>query len=193
MSARQLRGFKVPPLSTEKINMVAINCRKKLFGIDENELIDLLYLVENFLPEKLGINYDIREVEIMQGVEAAVNPDKGELIIREDVYLALTDPTHYGHARARFTIAHEIGHLILHEGITLSRQVKFKNHKFYEDSEWQADTFSAELLMPSHMCRGLSLEEIQKNFVVSYAAAKNKFQTLIKEVVKNKSNDLIYI
>ena len=29
---RQLRGFQVPPLSTEKINRVAINCRKKLFG-----------------------------------------------------------------------------------------------------------------------------------------------------------------
>ena len=92
---RQLRGFQVPPLSTEKINRVAINCRKKLFGFNENEPVDLWDLVERFLPEKLGINYDIREVEIMQDIEAAVNPDKGELLIREDVYLALTDPTSY--------------------------------------------------------------------------------------------------
>jgi hypothetical protein len=28
MSVRQLRGFQVPPLSTEKINRIAINCRK---------------------------------------------------------------------------------------------------------------------------------------------------------------------
>jgi hypothetical protein len=83
-----------------------------------------LDLVERFLPEKLGINYDVREVSLMQDIEAAVNPDKGELIIREDVYLALTDPTNYGHGRARFTIAHEIGHLILHEGVTLNRQIK---------------------------------------------------------------------
>lgn len=41
MSVRQLRGFQVPPLSTEKINRIAINCRKRLFGIDENEPIDL--------------------------------------------------------------------------------------------------------------------------------------------------------
>ena len=177
---RQLRGFQVPPLSTEKINRVAINCRKKLFGFNENEPVDLWDLVERFLPEKLGINYDIREVEIMQDIEAAVNPDKGELLIREDVYLALTDPTSYGHGRARFTLAHEIGHLILHEGVTLNRQIKMKTHKVYEDSEWQADTFSAELLMPSHMCKGLSLQEIQDKFIVSYTAAKNKFNAVNK-------------
>lgn len=132
------------------------------------------------MPEKLGINYDVREVSLMQDIEAAVNPDKGELIIREDVYLALTDPTNYGHGRARFTIAHEIGHLILHEGVTLNRQIKMKTHKVYEDSEWQADTFSAELLMPSHMCKGLSLQEIQDKFIVSYTAAKNKFNAVNK-------------
>ncbi|HFF2591154.1 ImmA/IrrE family metallo-endopeptidase [Acinetobacter baumannii] len=178
MSIRQLRGFQVPPLSTVKINRVAINCRKKLFGVDESDSIDLWDLVERFLPEKLGINYDIREVELMKDIEAAVNPDKGELIIREDVYLALTDSSHSAHGRARFTIAHELGHLFLHEGITLNRQVKIKDHKVYEDSEWQADTFASELLMPSLICHGLTIEEIQKKFIVSYAAAQIKFEKL---------------
>lgn len=180
MSVPQLRGFQVPPLSAVKINRVAINCRRKLFEVGEGEPIDLWDLVERFLPEKLGINYDIREVDVMKEIEAAVNPDKGELIIREDVYLALTDPNHYGHGRARFTIAHELGHLFLHEGITLNRQLKVKNHQIYEDSEWQADTFASELLMPSHMCEGLSIDEIQKKFVVSYSAAQIKFKKLNK-------------
>jgi hypothetical protein len=180
MSVRQLRGFQVPPLSAVKINRVAINCRRKLFDVDEDEPIDLWDLVERFLPSKLGINYDIREVDVMKEVEAAVNPDKGELIIREDVYLALTDPTSYAHGRARFTIAHELGHLFLHEGITLNRQIKIKDHKVYEDSEWQADTFASELLMPSYMCEGLSVEEIQEKFIVSYAAAQIKFEKLNK-------------
>lgn len=180
MSVRQLRGFKVPPLSTSKINTAAINCRRKLFQVDENQAIDLEYLVESFLPNSLNINYDIREVDVMKDVEAAVNPDKGELIIREDVYLALTDPNDYGHGRARFTIAHELGHLFLHEGITLNRQTQPKNHKVYEDSEWQADTFASELLMPSHMCKGLSIKEIQDKFVVSYSAAQIKFEKLNK-------------
>lgn len=180
MSVRQLRGFKVPPLSRVKINTVAINCRRKLFEVDEDKPIDLEYLVEQFLPEVLNINYDIREVDVMKDVEAAVNPDKGELIIREDVYLALTDPTHYAHGRARFTIAHELGHLFLHEGVVLNRQVKIKDHEAFEDSEWQADTFASELLMPSHMCKGLSVKEIQDKFVVSYAAAQIKFEKLSK-------------
>ena len=137
--------------------------------------IDLMAIIEDSLKTLLRKRYDSDD-----HFDVIVNPDKGELLIREDVYLALTDPTSYGHGRARFTLAHEIGHLILHEGVTLNRQVKVKNHKIYEDSEWQADTFSAELLMPSHMCRGLSLEEIQTKFVVSYSAAKNKFETLSK-------------
>lgn len=180
MSVRQLRGFQVPPLSTAKINTAAINCRRKLFEVDEDKSIDLEYLVEQFLPKVLNINYDIREVDVMKDIEAAVNPDKGELIIREDVYLALTDPTNYAHGRARFTIAHELGHLFLHEGITLNRQIKVKDHKVYEDSEWQADTFASELLMPSRMCEGLSIEDIQEKFVVSYSAAKIKFEKLNK-------------
>lgn len=70
--------------------------------------------------------------------------------------------------------------MFLHEGITLNRQIKIKDHKVYEDSEWQADTFASELLMPSHMCEGLSVEEIQEKFIVSYAAAQIKFEKLNK-------------
>ena len=114
----------------------------------------------------------------MPDVEALTNPDAMTIILRADTYDALCDVSDPKHCRARFTVAHEIGHLILHEGFALARGAV--RHKHYEDSEWQADTFSAELLMPSHMCKELSIQEIQAKFVVSYTAAKNKFETLSK-------------
>ena len=71
------------------------------------------------------------------------------IILRADTYDALCDVSDPKHCRARFTVAHEIGHLILHEGFALARGAV--RHKHYEDSEWQADTFAAELLMPTFL------------------------------------------
>ncbi|MDC5547674.1 ImmA/IrrE family metallo-endopeptidase, partial [Acinetobacter baumannii] len=149
MSVGQCRGVKVDPLSTVQINAVANKFRTSVLSFSTDQNIDMVDLIENILPTKLGVNYDILEKEVLGPIEAATNPDKGELIIREDVYEALNDPNDPMHGRARFTLAHELGHLILHEGPALHRQTAVVEHKVYEDSEWQADCFAGEFLMPT--------------------------------------------
>jgi len=60
--------------------------------------------------------------------------------------------------RRRFTIAHEIGHYVLHE----SGPRYERGGSVNEAARWrerEADTFAAELLMPEHMVRHAVLEE----------------------------------
>ncbi|MCH4247574.1 MAG: ImmA/IrrE family metallo-endopeptidase [Acinetobacter populi] len=169
------RGVKVAPLSKQSIKQKALLVREKLFKLEPNQSIDLSRELEHKL-HLLGVLFDVLEVEEMPDVEALTNPDAMTIILRADTYDALCNIADPKHRRARFTVAHEIGHLILHEGFALARGAIM--HKHYEDSEWQADTFAAELLMPTASCIGLSIEEIQEQFQVGYKAAKNKFNSL---------------
>ncbi|MFB6349447.1 ImmA/IrrE family metallo-endopeptidase [Moraxella sp. ZJ142] len=102
--------------------------------------------------------------------EVAVLPDKKLMHIREDVYEAL----HGNDPRARFTIAHEFGHLFMHKGVALNRGDG--NHKTYEDSEWQANQFAAELLAPLKGCVGLSIDEIMTKYKISYQCAALRYK-----------------
>jgi hypothetical protein len=180
MSDGQCRGVKVDPLSTVQINAVANKFRTTVLDFCTEENIDMVDLIENILPTTFGVNYDILEKELLGPIEAATNPDKGELVIREDVYDALNDPNNPMHGRARFTLAHELGHLILHEGPALHRQTSIVKHKVFEDSEWQADCFAGEFLMPTAGCRNLTADQIKERYSVSYTAARIKFEKLNK-------------
>lgn len=58
--------------------------------------------------------------------------------------------------RRRFTIAHELGHFILHdhEGIHVDKTIFFRNNDSKEAvyrNEIDANKFAAELLMPTHL------------------------------------------
>ncbi|WP_119025608.1 ImmA/IrrE family metallo-endopeptidase [Acinetobacter soli] len=169
------RGVKVAPLSKQSIKQKALIIRDKIFKLPINQSIDLSRGLEHRLHE-LGVVLEVWEIADMPDVEALTNPDAMTIILREDTYDALcnkSDPKHY---RARFTVAHEIGHLILHEGFALARGAV--RHEHYEDSEWQADAFAAELLMPSQACINLSIAEIRERFQVGFKAARNKFNSL---------------
>lgn len=174
----QPRGVKVAPLSKVKIKEKARIIRDRLFKIEPGKSIDLIKILEHKL-HLLGVTFEIREVKDMpEDVEALTNPDEMTIILREDTYEALCDPFNPKFYRARFTVAHEIGHLFLHEGVALARGRK--DHKHYEDSEWQADAFASELLMPSEQCIGLSVEDIQIRYQVGYQAAQYKYNSITK-------------
>lgn len=175
MAARK-KGRKVPPTSIPRIRDVANDVRKSLgLGLKK---IDMVKFVEFVLPQALpGFYYEILPKEKMGGDEARTYPDKLRMEIREDVYLEAID----GDRRAPFTLAHELGHLILHSGI--SEQLSFARneteHKVFEDSEWQADTFAAEFLMPfdaAIKCK--NAEEISEKFGVSLTAAEVRFKKI---------------
>jgi len=63
-----------------------------------------------------------------------------------------------GERRLRFTIAHEIGHFLLHEGRAVAERGGAANRATAR-LEREADQFAAELLMPEPLVRQAALED----------------------------------
>lgn len=170
------KGSKVPAKSTKLIRREADYIRSALrLG---KVKINMISLMEFILPRLLpSFHYDVIGKDLMGNDEALTYPDKSLICIREDVYYALTS----GDRRAQFTLAHEVGHLVMHVG--LSESVSYARnsleHEGYEDSEWQADTFAAEFLMPYEIAiRCKSADEIYDKFGVSRAASRIRYKKI---------------
>lgn len=94
--------------------------------------------------------------------------------------------------RQRFSIAHEIGHYVLHYKGKMFEEEEEKKHISYRDNlsslgfsikEIEANFFAANLLMPQDKVRMLyeqeySLDEMAKFFGVSYTAMGHRLEFL---------------
>jgi len=131
--------------------------------------------------------YDDQREELVVALAKATYED-----LRDERFLqtGILVDTHL--ARARFTVAHEIGHAVLHanELVRLGRvphrvhamqRGSAAEHPTYLDTEWQADVFASAMLMPARGLAALEQEvgeltadAIQRRFRVSYAAASTR-------------------
>lgn len=165
-------GFRVPPMSVDDIRRAAERLRPILAPTGAPDL-------ENFVQslEQFGISYDVMEDDLLPpGVEASCLPERREITISATTYNGVIR----NDGRARFTVFHELGHLLLahsrafHRGLT-------ERPEFFENSEWQADQFAAEMLMPIDVIRRKNLVEageLQREFKVSYSAAAKRLKQL---------------
>lgn len=88
--------------------------------------------------------------------------------------------------RQRFTIAHEIGHFLLHEpSDVMYRDVTLKSYKSIVEriKERQANGFAAELLMPKRLLSQLINEYLKENNWDSLLD-DIQFETLLKDISK---------
>ncbi|WP_421416490.1 ImmA/IrrE family metallo-endopeptidase [Serratia plymuthica] len=114
----------------------------------------------------------------MGGTHGLTFPQESRIILREDIYEGAVE----GLGRDRMTVAHEIGHLLMHKNIAFARAEPGVQIRAFESSEWQAKCFSGELLVPMHHSRvleSMSVEEIAKECGVSCQAADYQ-----KELIK---------
>lgn len=174
-------GFRVSPLSTGKIREKAMSIRPLL--MQGEQPCDLGTFVESL--EKFGITYDIvEETFLPRGVEASCLPEKRLIYITLSTYEAICR----NDERARFTIFHELGHLLLAHSRSFHRD-SHPNFPVFENSEWQADQFAAEILMPLEIILQKRLSEawqLQDEFGVSYQAATYRLHKLrSKGEIKN--------
>lgn len=102
-------------------------------------------------------------------------PSRNLIRIREDVYLGAVS----GCGRDRLTIAHEIGHLLLHEDdcIALCKLAPNEKLRPFEDPEWQANAFGGELLASTYLIKGMSAADVSEKCGVSMDAAKVQLRT----------------
>ena len=90
------------------------------------------------------------------GATISYEPYKGDLsglLYREGTDIVIGVNSSHSTTRQRFTIAHEIGHLLLHTGrmMFVDKAIAFRDHASSlgtNKQEIEANAFAAELLMP---------------------------------------------
>lgn len=110
-----------------------------------------------------------------------------------DIFVPLDTPP----VRDRFTVAHELGHLLLHYPIVRARHGDVEGlvmvaNRYLPDQpaedeqrcEWEANWFAAAFLMPSApfiaewTARNGDVEAVARHFHVSVSAARNRVDSL---------------
>lgn len=123
--------------------------------------VDVRKLVDSKLEEVLGIHvYPVHPADLPADAEASTSGER--ILVRKDQYDLLREGGPMG-LRARATIAHELGHAILHSPMLADTEtakrvtlVPRRELKAYEDPEWQAWTLAQAFLIPVRTARSLS-------------------------------------
>lgn len=157
------------PRSTKNIEMIAEQIRATL-NLKNDLYFPVVEFIENILPNvdtEFNYNYCSKD-DMPPNTYAYYNSTENVMHIREDVYEAAC----MGDGRHRFTLAHEIGHYLLHsEGVCLSRSVSVSEIKPYFNPEWQANTFASALLMPRNLIKNMTINQIVEECGTSFQAA----------------------
>lgn len=130
-------GFTVKPRSRDEITKIANELRRILKITGYCDVVNIL----EFAWRQFQI-----EPQSFMGNNLGITKPDGTIFLREDVYEGACKNEGFH----RFTIAHELGHVILHKDqIGFAREFK-RNDKVYCNSEWQANEFAGALLVPEN-------------------------------------------
>lgn len=169
-----------PAQSYESIEGKALALRAMLrrYGVADEQAFPIIEVLEYAVPMLMpDFYFGVADAATLNGAEAFKTSDN-KILVREDVYEdALMDQ-----GRARFTLAHELGHLILHPVTILQRKATPPGMrlKTFHNPEWQADAFASAILMPRHIVQDMPIEEIVQLFKVSRSAATVRKDKIMK-------------
>lgn len=138
-------------------------------GAQDTMFFDIVHFLDVTLPQFYSeFNLRILTKSEMGDCHGLTFPDRNEIRIREDVYERAAG----GSGRDRMTMAHELGHFLLHEKKNISyARMEGGQIPVFMNPEWQADAFGGELLIPYYMIVGKSCQEIVRQCRVSEKAA----------------------
>jgi Zn-dependent peptidase ImmA (M78 family) len=147
----RLAAFAASPISRDTAERFAEHVLEVMYpeNLTTPTRLDVVRMLDD-LEEAAGIVLVVKDLGLRE--EGHLDPDAKELVIDTKVYAAAVR----GDGRARFTCAHEVGHLPhmsqVHEVIRdgpaqLARRLNVQV-KAYRDPEWQASAIGSALLMP---------------------------------------------
>lgn len=175
--SRSPTGMKVAPQSYAKLEVAANELRPMLPLADGKFMLDAWRVLEQTLP-RAGYSYRIEEVHDLQDCAAFTIPDDGLVVMRQDVY----DGLFTGSVFARSTVIHELCHIVLQHHVTLHRGAVLGQHRFFEDSEWQAKAMTAAVMMSLAACKAAHDEiHLAEICGTSVEAAKYRLDRLVKD------------
>lgn len=157
------------------------NLRNATWQIIIDFNINSLPVALSDITDKLGIkilnNSDVNELKVGErGVT---------LRFGNDWYIVVNDAEPV--PIRRFTIAHELGHILL--GHMLIDKAKYRTFKVRNPEEQEADMFAARLLAPAcvlHELQALSAEQIAEVCNVSISAARVRSERMAILEARNK-------
>ncbi|MFY8325825.1 ImmA/IrrE family metallo-endopeptidase [Pseudoalteromonas sp. ZZD1] len=140
-------SIKVPPESRHAIreaaSIVRLTLEKKKGS--SSLYLPIIEMLEFTLPKLDNeFNFEVLPKSVMQSNHGLTIPEQKTIMLREDVYERALD----GCGRDRMTAAHELGHYILHSNLEVTLARTNEELRPFEDSEWQANCFGGEILMP---------------------------------------------
>ena len=160
-----MAGLSVPPLSLKQIRK---RCEliRRIYNIPLNAPVDIVKVFEYILTQ-IGVEFEIVPKHEMGAKHGETIPSENRIRIREDVY----ERACYGHGRDRLTMAHELGHLLLHRVETITFAREDGDIPPYKDPEWQANAFAGELLAPYEYIKDMSIIDIASHYGITEKAA----------------------
>lgn len=164
------------PTSRAKITQFAAQVRQSI-GLDKGFYFPVTHFIELVLPRiDPEFQPEIVDAEEIPGCYAETRPALHLMRIREDVYEAALA----NNGRARFTLAHELGHYLMHgEGVvSLARTQNHCDIPWHMKPGWQANTFAAELLAPLRLIKGRDASFIADACKVSLQVAEIQLSKL---------------
>lgn len=144
---------KVPFLDNAVIRKRADDFRMSLAHENcDGPPIDTVYVVDVIL--KLDI-IELPDLFLSQHIDAALLPDLSGIYIDQEELRAWDLNDHWIERRLRFSVAHEIGHYLLHNELLKNKFASIedfkewaKDRENYNAAEYQADEFAGRLLVP---------------------------------------------
>lgn len=172
----------VTPRSMKDIRTI-VNVIKKRCGLYDYLQFPVIFFWEQIIP-KIFQDYRFLYVEDdeLNGVEAYTDHNLKLVKVKISVYLNALN----GSSKDLFTIAHEIGHLFLHDGEAMIFARTDERFPAYKSAEWQANYFAAEMLMGSHLIVDMSINEITNACNVCEKSAKIQLGHAISEREKGR-------
>lgn len=169
----------VPASSRKKLRKVACTVRHAL-QLNSRPFFPIVDVLEFILPTMdQDYSFEVLSHDEMGDSHGLTFPKQKRICVREDVY----DGACNGQGRDRFTLAHELGHLILHTNVELklARKVSQRDIPAYRSSEWQANCFAGELLMPEKWLKKCASSlVVAEQFGVSIQAAQVQLDKMNK-------------
>jgi hypothetical protein len=173
----QLRhDFPVPPRSARDVEATSFAWRHAL-GVPDQWAPNIVDLLESVLPKFIpDFALVVLSNHEMGDAEAYTEFDPPQIAVRASVYSGARE----GDGRSRWTLAHELGHLVMHAGFAKNRLAVSNTIiasqprlKAFQSAEWQADKFAAYFLAPEHVVRQFSTpEELRESCLLSARSAQ---------------------
>lgn len=190
---------RVPGRSDEEVRRIAERTKDD-YGASRRRPVNILRHLESgsvltiYGPKKL--RFIVVDDEELEGVDAKTEFENGVVVIT--CGRSVRDRAEMGAGRDRMTLAHELGHAVLHHSVPLFRlagaigATTLAQDAAYKSAEHQAKVFAAAFLIHDEDATEMSsAEEISIEFGVSKQAAAICFERLQRKAERAQAAERV--